>query len=790
MCSSLSMYLHAFLLFLSCLLLAQPTLGTDMASTADFTANVAAITNDSFFIAKPDCPLYCGDVTVPYPFGFKSGCYINSFLELKCNYSSGRTKLLLGKLEVSSISQTQVRVRNSVAVRCYNETGATNYTEPRRVNLVEGRTFSATENKFTVVGCNVFALIKWRNEDRNFSTGCLSTCSRNGKVLPGNCTGIGCCQIDIPKGLKNFNATATLGRVYSETETEFSSTCTYAFLGEKGRFQLEGESDFTYPQKFENRIRHNVPLVIDFVIENQTCSGALNLGTLKCRGDNNSSFSCIDSDSGYGGYLCKCNQGYKGNPYLNLGCTDINECLNPNLNNCHEKAKCTNTAGSFNCTCRDHYYGDGRKDRHGSTGCLPEASQSSGIKLSLGLSFGFLSLLIIVTLLFFGIKRRKLIKQREKFFEQNGGLLMKQKISSINKTSVETLKIFTVEELKKATNNYAKDQILGQGGYGVVYKGILPDQRIVAIKKSKLMDVDKVQVDQCINELLILTQVNHRNVVKVLGFCFESKVPELVYEYISNGTLSQHIHKTLSWLTLDHRLRIATEAASALSYLHSEASIPIIHRDVKSANILLNADYVAKIADFGASRLVPLDQPQVNTIVQGTLGYLDPEYLQSGQLTEKSDVYSFGIVLAELMTGKEPICLEKSEAERYLAIYFIVSMKENRLSQILEPRVLREGTLEQLQSIAELVKRCLCLKSEERPAMREVVMELERLRKYRKDPWDVNQQSLEESDSLVSGEARVDSYTEPLSLATSASEISGQYSFNCSMTFPINNSSR
>ncbi|KAF7113007.1 hypothetical protein RHSIM_RhsimUnG0169900 [Rhododendron simsii] len=277
------------------------------------------------------------------------------------------------------------------------------------------------------------------------------------------------------------------------------------------------------------------------------------------------------------------------------------------------------------------------------------------------------------------------------------------------------------------------------------------------------MEVDQVQVDQFINELLILTQVNHRNVVKVLGFCFESKVPELVYEYISNGTLSQHIHKKLSWLTLDHRLRIATEAASALSYLHSDASIPIIHRDVKSANILLNVDYVAKIADFGASRLVPLDQPQViNTIVQGTLGYLDPEYLQSGQLTEKSDVYSFGVVLAELMTGKKPICPGRSEAERYLAIYFIVSMKENRLSQILEPRVSREGTLEQLQAIAELVKRCLCLKSEERPTMKEVVTELERLRRYRNDPW-VSQQSLEESESLPSDEARLDySHTEPL----------------------------
>ncbi|KAF7115276.1 hypothetical protein RHSIM_RhsimUnG0059800 [Rhododendron simsii] len=472
---------------------------------------------------------------------------------------------------------------------------------------------------------------------------------------------------------------------------------------------------------------------------------------------------------------------------------DIDECDNTGLilNNCHANATCTNTPGSFNCKCLDHYSGgDGTTN---GTGCppnansiVPKASQFSA--LTLGLGFGFLSLLISVTLLYFGIKRRKLIKLREKFFQQNGGLLMKQKISSIDGTSAaQSTKFYTVEELKKATNNYAEDRILGQGGYGVVYKGILPDQRVVAIKKSKEMDVS--QVEQFINELLILTQVNHRNVVKVLGCCFESKVPELVYEYISNGTLSQHIHKTLSWLTLDHRLRIAVEAASALSYLHSAASIPIIHRDIKSANILLDSNYVAKIADFGASRLVPMDQTQVPTLVQGTFGYLDPEYFQSSHLTEKSDVYSFGVVLAELLTGRKPICLERSEGERNLVHYFIVSMKENRLSQILEPRVVREGTSEQLQAIAELVKRCLCSESEGRPAMKEVVTELERLRKYRKDPW-FNQQSNEHSESLLSEEERViDSYTEqPISLSTSTSDISGQYSFNCSMTFPHNSS--
>ncbi|KAF7144433.1 hypothetical protein RHSIM_Rhsim04G0096200 [Rhododendron simsii] len=398
---------------------------------------------------------------------------------------------------------------------------------------------------------------------------------------------------------------------------------------------------------------------------------------------------------------------------------------------------------------------------------------------------------MVVTGLYFSIQRRKLIKLREQFFQQNGGLLMKQKISSIDGTSAEPSKIFTAEELKKATNNYAESQILGRGGYGVVYKGILPDQRVVAIKKSKV--IDKNQVEQFINELLIVSQVNHRNVVKLLGCCFESEVPQLVYEYISNGTLFEHIHKTFSWLTLDNRLRIAIEAASALSYLHSSASIPIIHRDVKSANILLDANYVAKMADFGASRLVPFDQTQVTTLVQGTLGYLDPEYFHSSQLTEKSDVYSFGVVLAELLTGKKPICLDRSNEERNLATYFIVSMKESRLFQILEPRLVREGTLEQLEAFAELIKRCLCLKSEERPSMKEVVVELEGLRKqFKKDQWVNDQQShVESTESLQSQEARADTSIELISLSfDDASGISGQYSFNCSMTFPVRNSSR
>jgi len=364
-----------------------------------------------------------------------------------------------------------------------------------------------------------------------------------------------------------------------------------------------------------------------------------------------------------------------------------------------------------------------------------------------GIGTSLIAMLGGSSLLYFVLQKRKYIKLKAKLFQQNGGLILQRHLRELGST--KKAKIFTFEELKKATNNYKESRIIGRGGFGTVYKGFLQDNTIVAIKKSKT--VDENQIDQFINEIVLLSQIDHKNVVKLLGCCLETQVPLLVYEFVSKGTLFNYIHHESSasskrWETCP---RIAVETADALSYLHSTASPPIIHRDVKPSNILLDDNFTAKVSDFGISKLVPRDKKDLTTVVQGTFGYLDPEYLQTNQLTEKSDIYSFGVVLVELLTGEDVISFDRFEDERCLPMYFLSSLKEDRLFEILESFIVEEGNKEHINEVVELIERCLRVKGDERPSMKEVAMELDRIRKIETHSWIIAQSNLEEAEHLL-----------------------------------------
>nr|DAD42618.1 TPA_asm: hypothetical protein HUJ06_000848 [Nelumbo nucifera] len=707
------------------------------------TTAISISSSSSVPMVKPHCKGKCGNVTVPYPFGLDDdpiSCYREGF-KLNCSTTLDPPQLYIGNIEVLEISllPAQLRVLNYIGYDCYNSTD-NDYHFPSINVSARPFTFSDTGNRFTVIGCDNYARITGLN-GRNFTSGCSMICNdQQSGFINGSCSGIGCCQTSIPKGFKSFKL--FINSYNNHTDVLVFNPCAYAFLVDSEWYNFS-VSDLWGYMDFYNRNRQNVPMVLDWAIENYTCANVSRSDpSYACR----SNSQCFNSPNGRG-YLCNCSLGYQGNPYLDDGCQDVDECADPAKNECKAPlAICTNMPGGYNCSCPDGMDGDGRKSGSGCT-ARPK-KQSAVMQVALGIGSGILFLLIGASWIYWGFQKRRLHKLREKFFRQNGGLLLKQQLSSRD-VSMETAKIFTAEELEKATNNYDVNRILGRGGYGTVYKGILPDNRLVAIKKSKI--IDESQIEQFINEVIILSQINHRNVVKLLGCCLETEVPLLVYEFVTNGTLFQHIHNeenkpSLPW---ENRLSIAAQTASALAYLHSAASPPIIHRDIKSTNILLDDNYEAKVSDFGASRLVPLNQTQFTTLVQGTMGYLDPEYFHTSQLTEKSDVYSFGVVLVELLTGMQALSFDRPEQERNLAMHFVTLMKEDKVNEILEDQVMNECSRDQLKEVTMLAKRCLKLNGEERPTMKEVAIELEGLRRSDKHPW--VEHNSEEVENLLGG---------------------------------------
>ncbi|KAL6602763.1 hypothetical protein ACP70R_043124 [Stipagrostis hirtigluma subsp. patula] len=491
---------------------------------------------------------------------------------------------------------------------------------------------------------------------------------------------------------------------------------------------------------------------LEWAVANSTCDHAKRQPNYACQSDYHKCRNVTSAIEGHIGYRCMCVDGFHGNPYVKGGCKACH--CKDNRGHCHH----IRGLGRFNCD---------------------EQKIIMGIVIAV-ISGGFGLVFVSFGLIFLLRRRKSYIQkqERKKYFRQNHGLLLEQLISSDENASDKT-KIFSIEELEKATNNFDATRILGRGGHGMVYKGILSDQRVVAIKKSKV--IEDGEINQFINEVAILSQINHRNVVKLFGCCLETKVPLLVYDFIPNGSLYEILHAnsnsgfSLSW---DDCLRIAIETAGALHYLHSAASISVFHRDVKSSNILLDGNYTAKVSDFGASRLLPIDQTHVVTNVQGTFGYLDPEYYHTGQLNEKSDVYSFGVVLVELLLRKEPIFRSETGSKENLSNYFLWQTKRRPINEIVAAQVLEEATEEEIQSVAALAESCLRLRGEERPTMKQVEMTLQSLRMKRFNSHGRAFEENEEMEPLMSGRDKGDFHVLDIDSSDTAN-LSYQHSQRC-----------
>uniref|UniRef100_A0A7N0ZUF2 Protein kinase domain-containing protein n=1 Tax=Kalanchoe fedtschenkoi TaxID=63787 RepID=A0A7N0ZUF2_KALFE len=283
-------------------------------------------------------------------------------------------------------------------------------------------------------------------------------------------------------------------------------------------------------------------------------------------------------------------------------------------------------------------------------------------------------------------------------------------------------RIFSLNELHAATNNFNYDNKLGEGGFGSVYWGQLRDGSQIAVKRLKVWS-NKAEMEFAV-EVEILGRVRHKNLLSLRGYCAEGQERLIVYDYMPNLSLLSHLHgqhSAESHLDWSRRMKIAIGSAEGIVYLHHHATPHIIHRDIKASNVLLNTNFEAQVADFGFAKLIPEGATHVTTRVKGTLGYLAPEYAMLGKASESCDVYSFGILLLELVSGKKPIEKVSATMKRTISDWALPLACQKKFDELADPRLNGEYVEEELRRLVLVALVCADNEPAKRPTMLEVV---------------------------------------------------------------------